>query len=400
VPRSGFQVLRTSPAAARVLAIAAVTRLHVGGLGLAVLLLVEHERGSLAAAGLVTAALSLGVGTTRPVQGRLVDRAGARILAPVAAAHAGAGAALLAACGLDAAGPWLAAAAFLLGFTAPAVSVVTRSTWVASVPPAGRPAVFGLDTALENAAFALGPVLAGAIAVVASAGAAVAALLVVGCGGGVAIARTARLPARRADPPPSLARLRPIGRPLVTSVGHGVVYGSVGVAAVATVLDAGQPWLAGPLSGALFAGGLAGDLLIAPRRPDVPLAARLRIRCGVLLLAVALLPAVPGELLGAALLVTGACLAAAAVTVLLDVGARAAADTRAEAFGWAGAALRLGNAIGAGAAGVVAEAASGRAALLVAAGGAALAVLAVSHGAARATRGSRPRRLSLSALVR
>ena len=60
------------------LAVASVARLHVGGLGLAVLLLAEARTGSLADGGLAVALLSVGVAVARVGQGRLVDGSGLR----------------------------------------------------------------------------------------------------------------------------------------------------------------------------------------------------------------------------------------------------------------------------------------------------------------------------------
>jgi MFS family permease len=352
---------------ALVLVVASVARLHVGGLGLAVLLLAEDRRGSLADGGLAVALLSIGVALARIGQGRLVDRVGVATLPAIALAHAVSAALVLAAPGAA-----LAPAVLVLGLTAPAITVVTRWLWARDVGVRRQPWVFGLDTALQDGAFVIGPLLAGVVAETAGPRAAVAVLVALGCAGGAglvlvvpAVPRAAARSAREG--------LRSVVGVLVAIGGLGVIYGALGVGAVAVALDAGRDGAAGVVTAALFAGGIVGDLALAPRRPDVPVARRLRARVPVLLLATALVPFAPGVAgVTVAVALTGAVLANASVTLLLDLAARASPQVRAEGFGWSGATLRLGNAAGAGSAGLLAEWVDARAALAVALAGAAL----------------------------
>jgi len=74
--RDSLRLIAGGTGVPRLLAFAAVARPHVGGLGLAVLLLAGEVSGSMATAGVATGLLSLGGGLTRPVQGRLIDRFG------------------------------------------------------------------------------------------------------------------------------------------------------------------------------------------------------------------------------------------------------------------------------------------------------------------------------------
>lgn len=57
----------------------------------------------------------------------------------------------------------------------------------------------------------------------------------------------------------------------MASAGFGLIYGAIGVAGVAWVLEDAQPGLAGPIFAVIFAGGLIGDLLLAPRRAGLPI---------------------------------------------------------------------------------------------------------------------------------
>ncbi|MDA0171570.1 hypothetical protein OJ998_20890 [Solirubrobacter taibaiensis] len=360
------------------LILASVTRLHVGGLSLAVLLLVEGRTASIADGGLAVALLSVGVAVARIVQGRLVDRVGVAGLPGVAAAHAGSAALVL-----SAPDALLAPAVLALGLTAPAITVVTRWLWARDVAAERQPFIFGADTALQDGAFVLGPLIAAAVAAATEPGVALVALVVLGCAGGAGLVFVVPKVARPRD------RAAPGGLRSVTGVqaaigGLGVIYGALGVGAVAVALEAGRDSLTGVVTAALFVGGIVGDLVLAPRNPSVPLARRLRARVPVLLAACALVPLAPGVVgVTLAIAVTGAVLANASVTLLLDLAARASAPMRAEGFGWAGATLRLGNAAGAAAAGVLAERVDARAALAVALVGAMLATAVVLARAAR-----------------
>lgn len=390
---------------ARVLAVASVARLHVGGLGLAVLLLVEGRTASFADGGLAVALLSIGVAVARIVQGRVIDRVGVAGLPVIAALHA-AGALLV----LAAPDAFVPGAVLLLGLTAPAITVVTRWLWARDVGTDRQPLTFGVDNALQDAAFVVGPLLAAAVADVTTPGAALLVLVAIGCAGGVGLALVIPRGVAHAAAPGGAARpgvpntsergggasssaraggdassgarprgerggaLRPVLRVLVATAGLGVIYGALGVGAVAVAVDAGRDDLSGVVTAALFAGGIVGDLVLAPRRPSTPLAQRLRSRVPVLLVACALVPLAPGVLgVTVAVALTGAVLANASVTLLLDLAARAAPAARAEGFGWAGATLRLGNAAGAASAGLLAEHVDARSALAVAVAGAALA---------------------------
>lgn len=355
---------------------ATVGRLHVAGMGLSVLLLVKDATGSLTFAGTAAGALSLGVGATRPVQGRLLDRSGRMVVLSVATTHAALAAALISLGASD--GLALTALAFALGFTCPALSVVTRSAIASRVPTRRQPAVLGVDSALQNAAFAAGPLIAGAVAAAAAPAWAVVVLVATGLAAAAAVSALAPLerPATRRSIVAGPV-LRPFARPLALTVGHGIVYGSLGVAGVALVLERAGEHLVGPVVAAVFVGGLAGDLLIAPRGAQRPLEMRLRARTLGLLVAVCLAVLAPGVMLFLiAVVVCGAALGVVGVTVLLDVSARSRPADRAEAFGWAGATLRLGDAVGAATAGLIAGAFGPRPALLVAIAGALAAVAA------------------------
>ena len=52
---------------------------------------------------------------------------------------------------------------------------------------------------------------------------------------------------------------------LVAIGGLGVIYGALGIGAAAVALEAGREDVVGVVTAALFAGGIVGDLVLAPR---------------------------------------------------------------------------------------------------------------------------------------
>jgi MFS family permease len=137
-----------------------VGRMSIGISGLAILLYVREVSGSYAAAGVCTGALALGSAVGAPLQGRLVDRRGAGMLAPLALGHA---AGLLAVWGAGEAGApasVLAVLAALAGVSLPPVSSVLRSRWPYLLSePELLGGAFALDSVLIEIVFVVGPLL-------------------------------------------------------------------------------------------------------------------------------------------------------------------------------------------------------------------------------------------------
>ena len=152
---------------------ALVARLPIGINGLAIVLLLQEERGSFGIAGLAVGALALGNGLGTPLMARLVDRAGPGVLA-VMATVTGAGLLALLAAAADAPSAAIVALAALTGAASPPVSSVMRALYPRLLR--GRPELihgaFALDSVVNELLFIAGPALTAAIAVVASPGAA------------------------------------------------------------------------------------------------------------------------------------------------------------------------------------------------------------------------------------
>jgi predicted MFS family arabinose efflux permease len=150
-----------TPGVALIVLATLIGRLPIGISGLAILLYVREVSDSFAAAGLCAGALALGSAAGAPLQGRLVDRRGVRMLMPLAAVH-GAGLLLIWIAG-EAGAPvaLLAAVSLVTGAAIPPVSSVLRSRWPYLLP--GRPELlagaFALDSVMIEIVFVVGPLV-------------------------------------------------------------------------------------------------------------------------------------------------------------------------------------------------------------------------------------------------
>lgn len=139
-----------------------VAALPIGMSTLAIVVFIQRETGSYAAAGVVAAALAAGVALVTPVLGRLIDRGGqAAVLLPCAVLSP-LGLAAIALGGADAPLGVLAAVAFLTGGSTPPVLSCLRSMWpvLLDEDPALIRTGLTIDALLLEAAFIAGPMLA------------------------------------------------------------------------------------------------------------------------------------------------------------------------------------------------------------------------------------------------
>jgi MFS family permease len=153
------RILR-APDVAVIVVATLVGRMSIGISGLAILLYVREVSGSYAAAGVCTGALALGSAAGAPFQGRLVDRRGAGMLAPLALGHAAGLLAVWGAGAADAPVSVLAVLAALAGLSLPPVSSVLRSRWPYLLDePELLGGAFALDSVLIEIVFVVGPLL-------------------------------------------------------------------------------------------------------------------------------------------------------------------------------------------------------------------------------------------------
>ncbi|RSM96151.1 hypothetical protein DMB42_48315 [Nonomuraea sp. WAC 01424] len=340
-------------------------------------LVVQAELGSLALAGTCAAAFSVGAGAARPVQGRLIDRRGARaVLATTAFLHVAALIALVA----GAAAGWPVWAYVVLAGVAgaglPPISVSMRVEWGRRAADAGRTAVYSLVYLVQELAMLVGPLLFGLVIAVASSSLALGVVAVATGAGTLAFSRA----------------LRVGGAPLVREGGRvfrdrgmfvllavvfllGGTIGALQVGAPALAAARDVPAAAGLLVAALSLGGIAGAAGYGARTWASSPGARL---VGLMLvLGVVLAPlAVAGSLpvFWVVLFAGGLVLNPALTTSSLLVD-RFAPGAQGEAFGWLSTAVGMGAAGGSGVAGVAGQWFGESAPFLVGAGSALLGAL-------------------------
>lgn len=373
-------VLR-QPAVASALAWSFVGRLHESVVAFGAILLVSGVHGY-AGAGVVLAGYGLGGMVSGPVNARLAARLGhARVLLVTAAAFA---AGLLTLATLDAPVAVLVLAAGATGLLTPPLTPALRSTLPRLVPTQHRATAYALESTLQEVVFVLGPVVAGAVTVLWGAPAALsfaAAVTGVGCLGYVlAVRGTAdAAPVPSGGPPsPSWLPVPGTGRSLLAGVAFLAALSVASVALIAAVSGPAAVGGAGVVLAAVAVGSMAGGVaygaLVGGRRrrraPASSLAASLVVLSGVALVAGdGTTPATAGGAvaLAVAALVYGATIAPSATVLFSELDDRAGPRST-EAFGWMGAAMGLGGAVGDLTGGVLVSAAGTAPAMLLAAG--------------------------------
>ncbi len=351
-----MQSITSSRSARRLLATSTFAQLPLATLSIALLVHTARLTGSVAAAGLVSAAYAAALGAGGPVIGRLADRRGQTgvllatasastvLLLTIAMLPVGTGVGLVA--GLAAA----------LGLCTPPVAACLRAALPAVVqdPSQVRTAV-SLQATLAEFAWIAGPPITLGLAAAAS-----TRVALVAAAGSLLLATGAFAwqPASRGwrpAPERSAGRGGALAAPGMRTltgilVAVGVVFGAVEVA-VATGQTAAA---AGPLLGLWGAGSLLGGAAATrlgggARTPTGLAAVLAALAAGHLALALA-----PGPLaLGVLLVVAGAAIAPTYATVYAMVDHVAPAGTLTEASAWLATAVAVGAALGSASAGAV-----------------------------------------------
>ena len=379
-------ILRTPGVAVLVVA-TLIGRLPIGISGLAILLYVEEVSDSFAAAGLCAGALALGSAAGAPLQGRLIDRRGVRMLLPLALAHS---AGLVAICLAGEAGApvgLLAAVSLVAGATLPPVSSVLRSRWPYLLP--GRPdllaGAFALDSVMIEVVFVTGPLLT--TLVVATLGPQYALIVSAGCvllGSTWMLAGLAGRPGperneagRRAFGPGALASagLRTL---VLASLPVGFAFGTLEVVLPAFSEAEGSKELAGVLLAAWSAASGVGGLVWGARGGEAPLLRAHMVFAWLLPLCIApLLLAVSPLTMALLAILTGLPIAPLIASRNQLIERVVLPGTATEAFTWPLTALVAGVSLGAAAGGAVVEARSWSAGVVLAMAVAALGALVV-----------------------
>ena len=381
--RSYGRILR-HPGLATLLGASMFARLPIGINALATVLFLREETGSFAIAGATSGAGALGVGLGAPLNARLIDRLGPRVMVASAATHA-AGLSAIIALGLAAApAASLVAAGFVTGLAMPPTSSVMRALYPRLLrEPALVQAAYALDSVSTQVIFVAGPLLTALlVALVEPAAALAVSALVVLIGVVVFLAAMPASERRRAPhadparrPVDRLGALRSPGiRTIVLSMlPVGFAFGSLEVALPAFADAEGRRELAGVLL-ALWSGGSAiGGLVYGARARRSPLV-RVHVRMAVLLpLGIAPLALAGSPVLMALLALPAGLFIAPLIATRNELAGRVApAGAETEAFTWPLTALVSGVALGAATAGALVDAFDWRVPLVVATASAAL----------------------------
>jgi MFS family permease len=353
------QILRKRQVQA-VVGAAAVAGLNVGA-PLAIVLMVQHETGSFADAGAVTAAVAIAGAIAGPVQGRLIDRYGqTRIIVPMAIGGSLAIAALVAATLAGAPPGALIAIAALAGAVWGSVLPSMRPVWADLVDhPRQLNVAYAIQAVLTELMFIVGPLAAATLIAL---GSPAAAVLV------IAAARFVGMLAFAATPASRRWRTKPRARhsagalasagllTLVTSkIAVGAMFGALDVGVPAFAKAEGVAAAAGLALSALAVGSSLGGIAYGarPRPVDGRVYAVMLAIQAVLLVPLTLVDSVAA--LAAAMAIAGLVVAPVATVAFGLLDRVAPAGTATEATSWLITAYQLGLAAGTGGAGALVE---------------------------------------------
>jgi MFS family permease len=359
--RSGYGAVWAERSVRRLLVASLAGRVAFSMLPLGVVLFATEATGSTAAPGALVAAFLL-TSTLAPVRGRIVDRRGPPALVAFAAACSAGLVALWAAGVADAPVGVLLVLGALTGAAVPPLGPFTRAVWSAALRGRGERLrrVYALDSAGEEAALIVAPLIVAALVAAGSTGGALLVAALGLLGGTVAAARSELTEALAPVPAPAPGAPRrrlPAALWLVIAslLGPGAALGALNVAVPALTRAAGKPASAGLLLAAL-ALGTASASLIAGRHEwrSAPLR---RLALLQLLFAGALAGAAAGadrlELVALVLVPAGMAVGALFVTVYLLVDALSPPGAGTRTFAWLVAANNGGIAAGAAGAGAL-----------------------------------------------
>ncbi len=288
-----FAELLREPGALPMTLAGLIGRIPMSMVTLGVTLLVVDTTGSYALAGAVTGAQTLAMAFFAPFGSRLADRWGqTRALPLLAGAHATCLVLLVLAITGGWPRPSWVGLAVLTGACLPMTGSMVRARWTEiTEDPQIRSSAFALESAADEVALILGPLLASALAFTFSPAVAVLAAVVLLVAGGLALTVQ-----RRTAPAPTPPRAREQGHPIrqpgiPVMVGMmafiGGVFGCFQVATVAFGQRTEPAWT-GVLLAAFSVGSLVSGLVLAGRRREWSLIRQLRI--GLITLTLSLLP--------------------------------------------------------------------------------------------------------------
>ncbi|PWN03653.1 MFS transporter [Nocardioides silvaticus] len=362
-----------------------VARLPISMVGLGIVLLAEHETGSYAFAGAVSATALIANAGFAVVQGRLLDRLGQARVLPALITLWGAGLALAM---LSLTADWPVVTTYVLaavaGASLPSVGTCVRARWAHCLKddPARLHTAFSFEAVADETVFLLGPIIVTMLATVVHPVAGLSAALGFGLVGTYVFAGL-----RSTEPPvhpaPTGGAVRPampwyaVGTLTVVTFALGVLFGAAEVATVAFSEAEGQQGAAGFLLAVWALGSLVAGLVSgAITWRQGPL---VRMRWGALGMAAAmaplvLVPSIP--VMGVVLLVGGLAISPTLIAAMSLAEQVLPPARLTEGMMLLQTGIALGLAPGAALAGVVVDEVGSSEAYLVSLGGGLLALAA------------------------
>jgi MFS family permease len=353
-----------------------VARMPIGIDGLALVLFLRHEGRSFGVAGATAGALALGSALGAPVAARLIDRLGPRVLVALAAVHS-AGLGVVIALALSGApSALLLPVTFLVGLALPPISSVLRAAYntLLAGEPGLIPSAFALEAVITEFIFVLGPLGTAALVWLVSAAAALvcsALFCVVG-----AVWFLAELPRsivdRRVERDASQHWAGALRSPglrtiVIAMIPVGFAFGAVEVTLPAFADAEGNRQLAGVLIAMWSIGSAVGGLVYGARPRLLPLRTMHLLVAALVPLGMASLALASSPVsMGLLVILAGLPIAPLIATRNELAGVVALPGSETEAFTWPLTALVSGVALGAAAAGALADGPGWRAAVLAA----------------------------------
>ncbi|MGN9810406.1 MFS transporter [Micromonospora sp. BQ11] len=382
---SRYLALLRLPGALRAALPAALARLAVSMISLALLFALVGAGHTYAVAGAVGGAYAVGMAAGAPIWGRVADRRGPSLPLGLCGLAVAAPLAALAVWPRQAP-PLLIALALLSGLLSPPVGASMRALWTTLTPdPAARTTAHALEATLSELLFVVGPAAVGGLAAWGSPSVALVASATLLSTGATGFALS---PAVRASRPATPARggvsgtrprlYRPGGLVVLAAIGLTAALSSaLAVAVTAYISTGGRPssW-AGPIIALESVGSVVGGLWYGARvwrgepvRRYLWLLAVLAAGAAALPLTVLVtgpLTSPTGLVLVAALvLVGGIPIAIVGTEEFSLIGDLSPAARRTQAFAGVGSVIAVGSAAGTAAAGAVADTLSTRDALFL-----------------------------------
>ncbi|MCX2950156.1 MFS transporter [Lentzea sp. NEAU-D7] len=351
-----------------------VSRLFVGIYPLALLLLLALPTGQYGKAALVSGCWTIGNALGSPVAGMVADRFGQyKTVLLSLVAHFVLAAMMLGAVALDSSLPATLVLALLLGASVVNTGPMTRARWAAlwADDTPERSAAYSVETVLDEVVFAIGPLLAAALAIEVSPYLAVAsAFLLSACGGTWLLFQRRTEPLRR----PPAARVnrrlaaRYPGMPLllVLLLAVGATCGSAEVLLVARTGELGDPGGAGLVLACFAVGSGVSAILYGARTRTRTAPLRLALSASAFgLLPVLYLTADSFVALMVCSAVNGLSMAPTVINAFHLLGELVPVEIQTEGMNWVWSSLSLGFGSGTAAVGRIADEMGSRATFLL-----------------------------------